>query len=76
MRNIEDLMSLAAYTRDRVNSQMFIYSLSAAILYRNDTKNLAIPQLNEIFPDKFIDGETLGLAKEQANSTDTASKVR
>ncbi|XP_023245052.1 phenoloxidase subunit 1-like [Copidosoma floridanum] len=67
MRTVEDLMSLAAYTRDRVNAQMFVYSLSVAILHRPDTRNLMIPTLSEIFPDKYIDGSVFHRAKEEAN---------
>lgn len=75
MRTVEDLISLAAYCRDRVNSQMFIYSLSVALLHRKDTKNLAIPQLSEVFPDKFIDSSVFTRAKEQANIVPPGSRV-
>lgn len=76
MRTIEDLLSLAAYTRDRVNPQMFIYSLSVAILHREDTKHLPIPQLSEIFPDKYMDSQIFNRAKETANVVPAGSRVR
>lgn len=75
MRTVEDLMSLAAYCRDRVNAQMFIYSLSVAILHRDDTKHISVPQLSEIFPDKFMDSQIFSRAKEEANVVPAGSRV-
>ncbi|XP_031783456.1 phenoloxidase 1 [Nasonia vitripennis] len=75
MRTIEDLLSLAAYTRDRVNPQMFIYSLSVAILHRDDTKHLSVPQLSEIFPDKYMDSQVFNRAKETANVVPAGSRM-
>jgi hypothetical protein len=75
MRTVDDLLSLAAYCRDRMNAQMFVYSLSVAILHRPDTKNLPIPQLCEIFPDKYMDSSVFHRAKEEANVIPTGSRV-
>ncbi|XP_011494200.1 PREDICTED: phenoloxidase 2-like [Ceratosolen solmsi marchali] len=75
MRTVEDLLSLAAYCRDRINSQMFVYALSIAILHRPDTKNLPIPQLSEIFPDKYMDSSIFNRAKEEANVMPTGSRI-
>ncbi|KAJ8679160.1 hypothetical protein QAD02_014947 [Eretmocerus hayati] len=75
MRTIDDLVSLTAYCRDRVNSQMFIYCLSVAIIHRPDTKHLQLPQLHEIFPDKFIDGAAIARAKEEANIIPEGSRT-
>lgn len=76
MRTVEDLLSLAAYCRDRVNPQMFVYSLSIAILHRPDTKHLSIPRNSEIFPDKYLDSEIFSRAKEEANVVPQGSRVR
>ncbi|KAJ8679162.1 hypothetical protein QAD02_014949 [Eretmocerus hayati] len=75
MRTVEDLISLAAYCRDRVNPMMFIYCLSVAILHRPDTKHLSIPKLTEVFPDKFIDSEALLRAKEEAKIVPAGSRT-
>ncbi|XP_058804269.1 uncharacterized protein LOC131671673 [Phymastichus coffea] len=75
MRTVEDLLSLAAYCRDRVNPQMFIYALSVAILHRPDTKHLSIPQNSEIFPDKYFDSEIFSRAKEEANVVPNGSRT-
>lgn len=76
MRTTDDLLSLATYCRDRVNAQMFVYSLSVALLHRPDTKHLAIPQLTEVFPDKYIDSSVFHQAKEEANVIPPGSRVR
>lgn len=68
-------MSLAAYTRDRVNPQMWVYSLSVALLHRNDTKDIPIPQLNEIFPDMFFKGSIFPRAREVANVAEPSDRV-
>ncbi|KAJ8679322.1 hypothetical protein QAD02_015109 [Eretmocerus hayati] len=67
MRTADDLLSLAVYCRDRINSQMFTYALTVAILHRPDTKKLRLPQLNEIFPDKFMDSRIFFRAREESN---------
>lgn len=75
MRTYEDFLSVSVYCRDRVNSQMFIYALSVAILHRPDTKNLPIPPLTEVFPDKYIDSKVFAKAREEANVVDAGSRV-
>lgn len=75
MRTVDDLISLAAYCHDRVNSQMFVYSLSVAILHRPDTKHLPIPHLSEIFPDKFVDSSVFTRAQKEANVVPSGSRV-
>lgn len=42
-KTISELQSVAAYSRDRVNPQLFVYAFSVALLHRPDTKNLDIP---------------------------------
>ncbi|XP_015593471.1 phenoloxidase 1 [Cephus cinctus] len=67
MRTYEDFLSVAVYCRDRLNPNMFIYALSVAILHRPDTKNLPVPPLSEVFPDKYVDSGIFARAKEEAN---------
>lgn len=75
MRTYEDFLSVSVYCRDRVNPQMFIYALSVAILHRPDTKDLPIPPLSEIFPDKYIDSGIFARAREEANIVPAAQRV-
>lgn len=75
MRTYDDFLSVSVYARDRVNSQMFIYALSVAILHRPDTKHLPIPPVSEIFPDKFVDSGVFARANEEANILPTGARV-
>ncbi|KAJ8679167.1 hypothetical protein QAD02_014954 [Eretmocerus hayati] len=74
LRTVEDLMSIATYCRDRINAEMFIYALSIAILHRPDTKSVPIPQLSEVFPDKYIESSIFHRAREEANVVPAGSR--
>ncbi|CAG4931483.1 unnamed protein product [Colias eurytheme] len=64
MKNLEELQSVAAYCQMRINPYLFNYSLSVALLNREDTKNLNFPTLVSSFPDKFIDPRVMKKARE------------
>uniref|UniRef100_T1H4B2 Hemocyanin N-terminal domain-containing protein n=1 Tax=Megaselia scalaris TaxID=36166 RepID=T1H4B2_MEGSC len=51
---VDNLLSVAARIRDKINPMLFNYALSVAILHRPDTKLLPIPLLANIFPEKFL----------------------
>lgn len=76
MRTYDDFLSVSVYCRDRVNPEMFVYALSVAILHRPDTKDLPIPPLSEIFPDKYIDSAIFARAREEANVVPAGSRVQ
>lgn len=63
---IEELQSVAVYSRDRLNPFLYNYALSSAILNRPDTKGLSIPLFVETFPEKFIDSKVFAKIREQA----------
>lgn len=75
MRTYDDFLSVSVYCRDRVNPEMFVYALSVAILHRPDTKDLPIPPLSEIFPDKYVDSGIFARAREEANIAPKGSRV-
>lgn len=75
MRTYDDFLSVSVYCRDRVNPEMFVYALSVAILHRPDTKDLPIPPLSEIFPDKYIDSAIFARAREEANVVPAGSRL-
>lgn len=75
MRTYEDFLSVSVYCRDRLNPNMFIYALSVAILHRPDTKDLPIPPLSEIFPDKYVDSGIFARAREEANVVPAGSRI-
>lgn len=75
MRNIDDLVSMSAACRERVNPYLFNYALSVAILHRPDTRNLQIPPLFESFPDKFMDGAIFNRARQESEIFPSGSRV-
>ncbi|KAK4878033.1 hypothetical protein RN001_010539 [Aquatica leii] len=66
MKNIDEVMSLAAYARDRINPHLFIYALSVTILHRKDAKGIGVPALIYSFPNNFIDSSVFTKAREEA----------
>lgn len=54
----DDLLSVALYVRDEVNSVLFVYAYSVALTHRKDSK-VELPSLIEIFPTKFLKKDTL-----------------
>lgn len=73
-KNVDELQSLAVYTRDRVNPHLFHYALSVAILHRPDTKNLELPPVIENFPAKFVDSRTFRQLREEATVVPEGSR--
>lgn len=73
-KSINDLQSIAAYSRDRVNPQLFNYALSVALIHRPDTKNLDLPLFSAAFPDKFIDSRVFERAREEATIVPQGSR--
>ena len=60
------MIAFAAYARDRVNSQLFVYALSTALLHREDTKDLVLPSYAEVFPERYIYSDGICDAREMA----------
>ena len=75
MRNTDDLMSVAAYARDRVNPYLFNYALSVALLHRPDTKDLDIPSYAQNFPDKFVDSQVFRKVREEVTVVPDGSRM-
>lgn len=75
VRNVEELLAVAAYARDRVNPYLFNYALSVAVLHRPDTKDLDVPSMVHYFPDKFLDSQAFTEARESANVVPEGSRV-
>nr|AAZ40338.1 hemocyanin subunit IIIb [Carcinoscorpius rotundicauda] len=57
--DFDDFIHLCEQAKDVVNEGMFAYAISVAVLHRNDCKGLALPPIQEIFPDRFIPAETI-----------------
>ncbi|XP_017079787.2 phenoloxidase 3-like [Drosophila eugracilis] len=63
--SFEELISVAVYAKDRINPALFNYALSVALAHRGDTKNLRLPTVSELFPDRFIDSQVIRTVSEQ-----------
>lgn len=67
MRSVDELLTVAVYARDRLNPLLFNYAISVAILHRPDTKDMNIPLVSELFPDKFIDSQVFRQIREEVS---------
>lgn len=74
----DTLLSCAAYCKDRVNVDLYQYSLSVAVQHREDTKNLTLPSIVTTFPDKFVDPSAFPKAREEASlvSQDSRQNIK
>ncbi|CAH1106365.1 unnamed protein product [Psylliodes chrysocephalus] len=75
MRTVDDLLSVAVYTRDRVNPYLFNYCLSVALLHRPDTQDVDLPSFISAFPDKYVDSKVFAKAREEANIVPVGSRT-
>ncbi|CAG9825513.1 unnamed protein product [Phaedon cochleariae] len=67
LRTKDDLMAVAVYARERVNPYLFIYAFSVALLHREDTKHLNIPSIVSSFPEKFVQNQVIGVARQEVS---------
>lgn len=58
------LFATAACVRDKLNVSLFQYSLSVALQHRPDTKDLNLPLIPRLFPDKFVQPYALRLGRQ------------
>ena len=68
-------MVYAAYCRDRVNSELYIYALSITLLHREDTQNIALPAYWQIFPEKFINASVMHDVRTAAQLHENSSEM-
>lgn len=67
MKSIEDLQTVAVYSRDRLNPILFNYALSVALLHRPDTKDLNLPLFAQSFPEKYVDSKVFREIREETS---------
>ena len=72
--SIDNLLSTAIYSRDRVNAYLFNYALSVAILHRTDTRDLELPLFSGMFPEKFLDPNIIRKAIEECTIVPEGSR--
>ncbi|XP_055317646.1 phenoloxidase subunit 1-like [Sitodiplosis mosellana] len=75
-KDLDELISLALYCRDQVNSQLFIYAYFVVLTHRYDTDNIELPQLFEIAPHRFFKKSTLVEVREKQHSSAVAKRNR
>lgn len=74
--DVSSLMSVAAYSRDRLNPVLYQYALSVAVQHRPDTKNVNIPSIVSLFPDQFVDSSVFPKLREEGRAVQQANRVR
>lgn len=74
--DVQTLMSVATYSRDRVNPVLFQYALAVAIQHRPDTKDVNIPSIVSLFPDQFVDPAVFPKLREEGSVVQRANRVK
>lgn len=76
--DVTSLLSVACYTKDRVNAYLFQYALSVAVQHRSDTKDLTskIPSIIAMFPDNFVDPSAFPKAREEASVVGEGARLQ
>ncbi|ALC42161.1 PO45 [Drosophila busckii] len=65
--NVQQLASIAAYCKDRVNPVMFQYCYAVCIAHRPDTRDVDIPNVSQVFPANFVEPSVLQDARQEAS---------
>nr|AAG00991.1 prophenoloxidase II [Armigeres subalbatus] len=73
--DVETLMAVGSYASDRLNPMLFQYSLAVAVQNREDTKDLNIPSLLQLFPDQFVDPATFPRAREEGSVIQASDRM-
>lgn len=74
--DLDELISLALYCRDQINSQLFIYAYCVVLAHRYDTDNIELPQLFEIRPNEFFKKSTIIQVREELHKTENQRRAR
>lgn len=75
IKTVDELVSVAQWGRDNINPNLFYYAFAAAIIHRNDTKDVLLPSPCELFPDKFFPAELFQHAVEELAVVPDGSRV-
>lgn len=61
-KDYDTFYKTAVYLRNQVNEGVYLYSLSVAIIYRQDTASIVLPPIYEVYPYYFFNGEVIQTA--------------
>ncbi|XP_034653505.1 phenoloxidase 2 [Drosophila subobscura] len=64
--NLKQFVSLAAYTKDRLNPVLFQYAYAVAIAHRPDTREVPITNISQVFPSNFVEPSVFRDARQEA----------
>ncbi|EDS34231.1 phenoloxidase subunit 1 [Culex quinquefasciatus] len=73
--DVQSLMSVATFCRDRLNPVLFQYGLAVAIQHRPDTKDVNIPSIVSLFPDQFVDPAVFPKLREEGSVVQQANRM-
>lgn len=78
IKNLSDLEKIARYGREKINSNLFSYAFTVAILNRSDTNNAVLYSMSpaKLFPDKFFPASTILKAIAELNTVPAGARVR
>jgi hypothetical protein len=71
---LEAFVSVAAYAKDRLNAYLYQYALSVAISHRPDTRDVEVPSIVHLFPDRFVDPKVFPRIREEATLVQPANR--
>lgn len=75
MKTQDELLSLGAYCRDRINPYMFVYALSVVVIHKPETRNMQLPSHAELFPSLYMNSAVFSKAREELEVIQTGSRV-
>lgn len=54
VKKVDELIALGVYCRERLNAFLFIYCWTSALLHREDTRGIRMPDITENMPSKYF----------------------
>nr|ACU78069.1 hexamerin-like protein 2 [Locusta migratoria] len=58
-KDFETFYKTAVWAREHLNDALFVYSLTVAVLHREDTKDVTLPAPYEVYPQLFVNAEVI-----------------
>ncbi|XP_049803476.1 hexamerin-like isoform X2 [Schistocerca nitens] len=73
-KDFETFIKTAIWAREHLNEALFVYSLTVAVLHREDTKDVTLPAPYEIYPQLFVNAEVIQKAYDAQLQGQVSSK--
>lgn len=65
MPDVDSFFAVCVYVRDRLNTHLFVYAVSVAILHHKETKSVVLPSNVGVFPHLYLKNEVFTQVEEQ-----------